>query len=220
MSSRSHAIEETIYDYMIATSVREPETLAELREETLKLPNHNMQISPEHGQFMGLLVRSLGVKKALEVGTYTGYSSIAVAMALPPDGKMVCCDISKEYTDVARRYWKKMGLESKIELRLGPGIEGLDALIKEGATGTFDFAFIDADKNNYDAYYERSLTLLRKGGMILIDNVFQGGKVADPKATSANVDAVKALNKKIHKDDRVYMSMLPIGDGVTIALKK
>jgi predicted O-methyltransferase YrrM len=220
MSSRSHAIEETIYDYMIATSVREPAALSELREETLKLPNHNMQISPEHGQFMGLLVRSLGAKKALEVGTYTGYSSIAVATALPSDGKLICCDISKEYTDVARRYWKKMGLDSKIELRLGPGIDSLDALIKEGGAGTFDFAFIDADKNNYDAYYERSLTLLRKGGMILIDNVFLAGRVADPKATSANVDAVKALNKKIHKDDRVYMSMLPIGDGVTLVLKK
>ena len=220
MSSRSHAIEETIYDYMIATSVREPAALGELRDETLKLPNHTMQISPEHGQFMGLLVRAVGAKKALEVGTFTGYSSIAVAMALPPDGKMVCCDISKEYTDIARRYWKKLGLDSKIELRIGPGIESLDKLIQEGGTGTFDFAFLDADKNNYDGYYERSLTLLRRGGMILIDNVFQGGRVADPKSSGANVDAVKALNKKIHKDDRVYMSMLPIGDGVTIVLKK
>ena len=220
MSSVSFTIEKNIYDYMVTTSVREPALLGELRRETSKLRNANMQISPEHGQFMGLLVRSIGARKALELGTFTGYSSISVAMALPEDGKLVCCDMSKEYTDTARRYWKMAGLEKKIELRLGPALESVDALLAEGGAGSFDFAFIDADKGNYGTYYERVLKLLRPGGMMAIDNVFQHGRVMDAKNQETNVQAVKALNKKIPDDDRVYSSMLPVGDGLTLVLKK
>jgi caffeoyl-CoA O-methyltransferase len=220
MSTTSFTIEKTMYDYLLATSVREPPILTELRKETAKLPNAGMQISPEHGQFMNLLVRAMGVKKALEVGTFTGYSSIAIGTALPEDGRLVCCDISEEYTATARRYWKKAGLEKKVELKIGPAVDSLDALIREGGTGSFDFAFIDADKPGYDAYYERALVLLRPGGMIAIDNVFQRGRVADPQAGGESVDAIKALNRKIPDDPRVWSSMLPVGDGLTLVLKK
>jgi predicted O-methyltransferase YrrM len=220
MSSLSYAIEDDIYRYLIDNSVREPNVLAELRQETLKLPNHNMQISPEHGQFMGLLVRATGAKRAVEVGTYTGYSSIAVAQALPSDGKLICCDISKDYTDIARKYWKKAGVEQKVELRLGPGVQTLDGLIKEGKSGTIDFSFIDADKPGYDNYYERLLTLTRPGGLILLDNIFQGGRILEASSTREGTVAMQALNKKLHADERVHLSMLPIGDGVTLCLKK
>ena len=220
MSSVSFTIEKNIYDYMVTTSVREPALLGELRRETSKLRNAKMQISPEHGQFMGLLVRAIGARKALELGTFTGYSSIAVAMALPEDGKLVCCDMSEEYTDTARRYWKMAGLEKKIELRLGPALESVDALLAEGGAGSFDFAFIDADKGNYGNYYERVLKLLRPGGMMAIDNVFQFGRVMDATNRETNVLAVKALNEKIPDDDRVHSSMLPVGDGLTLVLKK
>lgn len=220
MSSRSIAVEERIDEYIHQLSLREPAVLGELRRETAKLPNARMQISPEHGQFMGLLIRAMGAKRALEVGTFTGYSSISVALALPADGRLICCDVSKEWTDIARRFWKKAGVEQKIELRLAPARDSLDGLLKEGGAGTFDFAFIDADKNGYDAYYERTLQLLRPGGLVAIDNIFQRGKVADPAVKGESVDAVRALNAKIHRDERVVISMLPIGDGVTLALKK
>jgi predicted O-methyltransferase YrrM len=220
MSATSLSIEPTIYDYLMATSVREPPILARLREETAKMPNGGMQISPEHGQFMGLLVRALGVKKAIELGTFTGYSAIVVASALPDEGRLVCCDVSEEYTSTARRYWKAAGLENKIDLRIGPALATIDTLLAEGGAGTFDFAFIDADKPSYDAYYEGVLSLLRPGGMIAIDNVFQRGRVADPNASDDSTAALRALNRKIPDDDRVYSSMLPVGDGLTLVLKK
>ena len=220
MSTKSHSIEPNIYDYLMATSVREPPLLCRLRAETAKLPNAGMQISPEHGQFMGLLVRALGVKNAIELGTFTGYSSIVIAGALPEDGKLVCCDVSEDYTGMARRYWKMAGLEDRIDLRIGPALATIEALLAEGGAGRFDFAFIDADKPSYDAYYEGVLKLLRPGGLIAIDNVFQRGRVADPNSDNESVLAIKALNLKIADDGRVYSSMLPVGDGLTLVLKK
>ncbi len=219
MSSRTITLDDRLYGYLLDTSLREAGALTRLREETTLLSNGNMQISPEQGQFMGLLIRLLNAKKTLEVGTFTGYSSISVALALPSDGQMICCDVSEEFTNVARRYWKEAGVADKIELRIGPAIDSLANLLKEGQSGSFDFAFIDADKDNYDTYYECSLELLRPGGVIAIDNVFQHGRVSDPSVTTTNVEAVRALNKKIHGDTRVHSSMLPIGDGLTLALK-
>jgi caffeoyl-CoA O-methyltransferase len=182
-----------------------------------------MQISPEQGQLMGLLIQLLGARRTIEVGVFTGYSSISVALALPPDGRIVACDVSEEFTAIARRYWKTAGVAERIDLRLAPATATLDGLLREGKAGTFDFAFIDADKENYDAYYERSLQLLRKGGLIAIDNVLWDGKVADPAiADGKDVDtaAIRALNRKLVKDERVTLSMLPLADGLTLALKR
>jgi len=179
-----------------------------------------MQISPEQGQLMALLVRLLGAKKTLEVGVFTGYSSLVVALALPPDGKLIACDVSEEYTTIARRFWQEAKVADKIDLQLGPAVETLDRLLEQGEAGTFDFAFIDADKSNYDAYYERALHLLRAGGVIAIDNVLWSGDVADPSVQDARTNAIRQLNQKIHQDDRVLISLLPIGDGLTLAMKQ
>src|SRR5262245_12292306 len=180
MSSRTVSLDAKLYDYLVAVSVREPRVLVELREETARLPGAGMQISPEQGQFMRLLIELMGARRSIEVGVYTGYSSLCVAQALPEDGELIACDVSDEYTQVARRYWKRAGLEQRIRLELGPALGTLDQLIASGASGSFDFAFIDADKENYQNYYERCLTLLRRGGLIAIDNVLWGGAVADP----------------------------------------
>jgi caffeoyl-CoA O-methyltransferase len=178
-----------------------------------------MQITPEQGQFMGLLSRMLNARKALEIGVFTGYSSIAVALALPDDGKLIACDVSETYTAVARRYWREAGVEHKIDLRLAPALDTLDRLIAKGESGTFDFAFIDADKKNYENYYERCLTLLRKGGVIAVDNVLWDGKVADFAVQDTDTKAIRAFNQKLHGDSRIALSMLPIGDGLTLACK-
>ncbi|HEX4474762.1 MAG TPA: class I SAM-dependent methyltransferase [Polyangiaceae bacterium] len=217
MSRRTIQIDDRLYDYLLEVSVREPPVLAKLREETAKHAFGGMQISPEQGQFMRLFVEVLGVRRALEVGVFTGYSSTSVALAMPPDGKLVACDLSDEFTQVARRYWKEAGVADKIELRLGPGVETLNALITSGASGTFDFAFVDADKENYVRYYEQCLKLVRVGGVIAFDNVLWDGRVADPSDLAESTMSIRALNDCIARDDRVFPSMLSIGDGLTLA---
>ena len=179
-----------------------------------------MQVGPEQGQFMALLVELLGARNALEVGTFTGYSALAVALALPEDGRLVACDVSEEWTAIGRRYWEEAGVAHKIDLRLAPAVETLDALLAEGCGGTFDFAFIDADKEGYDAYYERALELMRPGGLVVLDNTLWRGKVADPTISDADTEALRALNTKLAGDERVTLSLLPVGDGVTLARKR
>ncbi len=220
MSSRTLCLSEGLYEYMKRVSLREPDILRRLREETSHDPMHMMQISPEQGQFMVLLIRLIGAKRTLEIGVYTGYSSMSVGMALPKDGKLVACDISREWTSVARRYWEEAGLDGKIDLYLGPALRTLDQLRKRGESGSFDFAFIDADKKNYDGYYEGCLDLLRAGGVLAIDNVFWNGRVAEREAQDEDTRAIRALNEKIHRDERVDASMIPIGDGLTLVRKR
>jgi caffeoyl-CoA O-methyltransferase len=219
MSSKTWGMSEEIRGYLHGVSLREHPVLVKLREATKPLKWGGMQISPEQGQLMALLVRLLGARKTLEVGTFTGYSALVVALALPAQGKVVACDVSEEWTSIGRRHWAEAGMADKIDLRLAPALETLDGLIREGGAGSFDFAFIDADKANYDGYYERALTLLRKEGLIAIDNVLWGGKTADDSVTDEDTAAIRALNRKIHADTRVAMSMLPVGDGLTLALK-
>ena len=220
MFNRTLSMTDALYDYLLAVSSREPEILRRLREETARLPNAGMQIGPEQGQFMALLVQLLGARRTLEVGVFTGYSSLAVALALPPSGRIVACDVSEEWTAIARRYWAEAGVAGKIELRLGPAVETLDALLADGQADGFDFAFIDADKENYDNYYERALRLVRPGGLIAIDNVLWSGHVADPEAQGESLAAIRALNAKLHGDERVTLSLVPIGDGLTLALRR
>jgi caffeoyl-CoA O-methyltransferase len=220
MSRHTIQMTERLYDYLLANSLREPALLARLREETAAMPAGGMQISPEQGQFMGLLVELIGVRHYLEVGTFTGYSALSVALALPPEGTVVACDISEEFTAVARRYWAEAGVADKIDLRLGPAAETLDGLVAEGRTGGFDFMFIDADKEGYDTYYEKGLVLLRRGGLIAVDNVLWSGAVADDGNQSDDTRAIRALNAKIHADERVSPSLLPIGDGLMLACKR
>ena len=220
MSKKYLPLTDPIFDYMQTVSVREPEVLKRLREETAGLAQSQMQISPDQGQFMGLLVQLINAKKTLEVGVFTGYSSLAAALAMPPDGKVVACDVSEEYTSVARRYWAEAGVADKISLRLAPAIETLDELLSQGQAGTFDFAFIDADKTNYDGYYERALKLARPGGLITIDNVLWGGAVADESVQDADTIAIRALNTKLLADQRITLSLLSIADGLTLALKR
>jgi predicted O-methyltransferase YrrM len=178
-----------------------------------------MQISPEQGQLMALLVQAIGARRAIEIGTFTGYSALWVALALPADGRLVCCDVSAEWTAVGKPFWERAGVAGKIDLRIAPAIATLDRLLADGDAG-YDFAFIDADKTGYDGYYERCLKLLRPGGLIAIDNVLWGGDVANPKHRSADTLALRALNRKLHHDERVTLSMLPVGDGLTLALKR
>jgi len=205
---------------MLAVSLREPAVLSQLREETLQLEAAGMQMSPEQGQFMQLLIRMLGAKRTLEVGVFTGYSSLCVALALPDDGQIIACDVSEEYTAVARRYWQIAGVAHKIQLNLGPGTATLDRLLAEGQHNSFDFAFIDADKENYATYYEQCLQLLRPGGLIGIDNVLWGGSVVDEGNQDSSTNAIRALNKQLHADNRVDLSLVPIGDGLTLARKR
>ncbi len=219
MSNKSLGLSDRLYHYLLSVSLREPEILKQLRQETASMPSCNMQIAPEQGQFMALLVQLLGAQKALEIGVFTGYSSLAVALALPPGGKLVACDISEDYTAIARRYWQTAGVAYKIDLRLAPALETLDALLAAGHAGTFDFAFIDADKGNYAAYYERSLALIRSGGLIAIDNVLWDGAVADPAVQDAATVAIRDFNQKLYQDERVRISMLPIADGLTLVMK-
>ncbi|HEY5598942.1 MAG TPA: class I SAM-dependent methyltransferase [Kiloniellales bacterium] len=210
---------DTLHGYLLANSLREPPLLARLRKETAKLPMARMQIAPEQGQFMRLLVELIGARRTVEVGTFTGYSSLSVALGLPPDGKLVACDISEEYTAVARRYWAEAGVAERIDLRLGPAMQTLDGLIADGGAGAYDFAFIDAEKEGYDGYYERCLSLLRRGGLIAIYNVLWSGAVVDEADQSADTRAIRALNAKVHKDTRVSISLVPVGDGIMLARK-
>ncbi|MEM7062771.1 MAG: class I SAM-dependent methyltransferase [Cyanobacteria bacterium P01_B01_bin.77] len=221
MSTQILNLTENLHNYLLSVGVRDSEILQELRVENEQHPRAVMQIAPEQGQFMGFLVQLLGVKKALEVGVFTGYSSLIVAMALPTDGQLIACDISDEYTAMARKYWEKAGVAHKVDLRIAPALETLDQLIAEGHSNSFDFAFIDADKSNYDNYYERALQLVRPGGLIAVDNVLWSGRVAAPTEQQDNrTKHIQALNEKIHGDERVSMSLIPIADGLMLAMKR
>ena len=217
--SRTMPVTEQLLDYLARVGVREHSALIRCRTETAAMPNAQMQIGPDQGAFMALLAKLMGTRRYLEIGTFTGYSALAVALALPVDGKVVCCDISKEFADRARGYWREAGMEPKIDLRLGPALETLDRMIAKGE-GPFDFAFIDADKASYDNYYERVLKLLRPGGLVALDNMLWSGAVADPEITDADTKALRALNEKIHTDERVDMALAAIGDGVMLACKR
>jgi predicted O-methyltransferase YrrM len=219
MTRKTLTITDQIYDYLLSVSLKETDAQRELREETAKLKQAMMQISPDQGQFMALLVKLMGAKKIIEVGVFTGYSSLCMALAMPDDGHIVACDINKEYTDIARRYWQKAGVADKIELILAPAIETLDKLLNKGEQESYDFVFIDADKPEYPDYYERSLQLVRPGGLIVIDNVLWYGKPADSNEKDKDTQAIREFNQKLHNDTRVQISMLTIADGVTLAMK-
>ena len=220
MSRRSIVLTDALYEYLLSVSLREPELLARLRQETARQEMARMQISPEQGQFMFLLLRLIGATRCLEIGVFTGYSSLVTALALPEDGRIVACDVSEEWTAVARRYWRQAGVESKIDLRIAPALETLDRLVEAGETGRFDFAFIDADKESYLSYYERVLQLLRPGGLLAVDNVLWSGRVADPEVSDADTAALRHFNESLHRDERIDLSLVPIGDGLTLARKR
>ncbi|RCJ42529.1 SAM-dependent methyltransferase [Nostoc minutum NIES-26] len=219
MTTHTLELEPLLYNYLLSLCLREPEILTQLRQETTQHPMGRMQIAPEQGQLMALLVQLMGAKKTLDVGVFTGYSSLVVALALPTEGKVVACDVSEEFTAIARRYWQQAGVADKIELHIAPALETLDRLLAAGEAETFDFAFIDADKSNYDNYYERSLQLVRPGGLIAIDNVLWSGRVADPQVQDNRTKKIRAFNHKLHQDQRVSLSLVPIADGLTLALK-
>lgn len=220
MSSKTITLTPALRDYLLAVSLHEPALLRELREATARMPEANMQIAPEQGQFMGLLVKLMGVRRALEIGVFTGYSALSVALCLPAAGKLIACDINETWTDIGRRYFARAGVADKIDLRIAPALDTLDQLLDAGQSGDFDFAFIDADKENYIAYYERCLRLLRPGGLIVVDNVLWDGKVADPAQSDNATRALRAFNAHLHADDRIHLSMLPLADGLTLALKR
>ena len=220
MTNRSISLTDSLYEYLLSVSLREPAELRRLRDETAALPNARMQIAPEQGQFMALLVRLMGARRCLEVGVFTGYSSLAVALALPDDGRIVACDVSEEWTAVARRYWVAAGIAHKVDLRLAPALETLEGLLAAGAADSFDFAFLDADKENYPSYYERLLELVRPGGLIVADNTLWSGRVADPANTEASTEALRRFNEQLHRDERVDLSLVPVGDGLTLARKR
>ena len=220
MSNRTIDLTDTLYDYLLSVSLRETDLQRRLREETATLTMARMQISPEQGQFMALIARLVGARRCLEVGVFTGYSSLAVALALPEDGRIVACDVSEEWTSVARRYWAEAGVADRVDLRLAPAIETIDALIAAGGAGTYDLAFIDADKPAYLEYYERVLVLLRPGGLVMTDNTLWSGRVADPEVGDADTVALRHYNEYLHRDSRVDLSLVPIGDGLTLARKR
>lgn len=220
MSNRTLSIDDRLYDYLLAISVDESELLQQLRAETATIEFSVMQISPEQGQFMALLVRLIGAKRALEIGTFTGYSSICIANALLEGGSLVCCDDSEEWTAMAKKYWSLAGIEDRITLELQAASVTLQRLLDEGQAGSFDFVFIDADKQNYSLYFEQSLILLRTGGLMAIDNTLWGGAVADPLNTEPATRAIRRFNDLIKTDTRVVKSLVPIGDGLTLLIKK
>ena len=220
MSNKTLPLDDVLYEYLLTISLREPDVLERLREETTRDSMSNMQSAPEQGQFMALLVQLTGARKCLEIGVYTGYSTLWVAQALPHDGRVVACDTSEEWTAIARRYWQEADVTDRVDLRLAPALDTLDSLIDADEAGSFDFAFIDADKGNYRNYYERVLRLLRPGGLVVIDNTLWSGSVADPENQDSDTVAIRQLNAFIHQDTRVEMSLLPVADGLTLALKK
>lgn len=219
MSSNT-PMQERTRGYLLEHGVREAPAQVALREQTSKLAESNMQISPEQGQFLQVLLKSIGAKKVIEVGTFTGYSALTMALALPEDALLIACDVSEEWTSIGQPHWANAGVDGIIDLRLGPAVETLSKLEVEWQKGTFDFVFIDADKTNYDNYYEAALRMLRPGGVVAIDNVLWGGKVADPTEEDAETVAIRALNAKIRDDERVDVSMIPVGDGLTLARKR
>ncbi len=220
MSRTTLGLSETVQNYVATVGIRPKPVQTGLRDATSKLSNSGMQICPEQGHFMALLVQLMGAKKCLEVGVFTGYSALMVAQALPDDGKLVACDVSEEFTSVGKPFWAEAGVAHKIDLRLAPGTETLDILLANNEAGTYDFAFVDADKPGYDSYYERILKLLRPGGLLGVDNTLWQGTVADPSVNDDDTKALKALNLKIHADERVDMVLLPIGDGLTLCRKR
>ena len=220
MSNRTLSIDERTYNYLCDVAINEPELLRQLREETAQLEYSVMQISPEQGQFMSLLIKLMGAKRAIEIGTFTGYSSICVASALPDDGKLICCDTSPQWTAIAEKYWALAELEEKIELYSQPAEKTLQMLLDDGAEKSFDFVFIDADKQNYITYYEMALRLLRKGGIVAVDNTLWSGAVADPENVEPGTRAIRRFNDMVKQDDRVSTSLLTIGDGLTLILKE
>ena len=220
MSTATILLDEKLREYLLNVSVKESEILRELREETAQMEYSAMQISPEQGSFMAFLVGLINGKRTLDIGVFTGYSSLVVALALPEDGYVTACDINTEWTDIARKYWKLAQVEDKIDLRIAPALETLDELLTDGYRGTYDFSFIDADKINYQQYYERSLELIRSGGLIAIDNVLWSGRVIDDHCGDPNTEAIREFNKKLYQDERVSISMVPIGDGLTLACKQ
>lgn len=220
MSSRNGSIPDPLYDYILAHSLRDRPELKALRDETAGMPMAGMQISPDQGQLMALLVRATGARRAIEVGTFTGYSALVVAAALPADGLLVACDVSAQFTAIGRRHWERAGVAAKIDLRLGPGVDTLDGLIAAGQAGSYDMAFIDADKENYLNYYERCLALLRPGGLVLVDNVLWGGRAADPQNHDDATVAIRRLTQAMHADERIDFSLLPVGDGLSLAVKR
>lgn len=219
MSNKTFTLPGELYDYLLSVSLREPAILRALRDETAGQRLSQMQIAPEQGQFMALIARLMGARRCIEVGVYTGYSSLCIALALPADGNIIACDVSEEWTAIAKRYWQEAGVQDKIELRLAPAIETLDQLLAEAKAGTYDLAFIDADKGNYWAYYERCFDLLRAGGLIAIDNTLWSGRVADAADRDQETEAIRSFNRRLYQDRRVELSLVPIGDGVTLALK-
>lgn len=219
MSSAHIGLSEDLADYVLKLGHRESGAQRRLREETAGIPGAGMQITPGQGAFMAILVKLMGAKLCLEIGTFTGYSALSVAAALPAGGKLVCCDVSREWTDMGRRYWQEAGVIDRIDLRIAPALDTLNALLEEGMAGRFDFSFIDADKENYGGYYEKSLELLRPGGLIAVDNVLWSGAVVDESDSSPDTQAIRALNERIAADERVEHVLLPVGDGLTLAHK-
>jgi predicted O-methyltransferase YrrM len=219
MSNKSLGLDQPLYNYLLSVSLRELPILTQLREETAQHPMSQMQIAPEQGQFMSLLVQLIGAKKTLDIGVFTGYSSLIIAQALPKEGKVIACDVSDEYTQIARRYWQEAGVADKIDLHIAPAQETLEKLIAAGEGETFDFAFIDADKSNYLTYYELALQLIRRGGLIAVDNVLWSGRVADPEVEDNRTNNIREFNQKLHQDRRVNISLVPVADGLTLAMK-
>jgi predicted O-methyltransferase YrrM len=217
MSRSTIVVDDRLADYLDATNRPENDAQKRLRDVTGKMPNAGMQIGPNQGSFMAFLIMLTGARTALEIGTFTGYSALTVAGALPPDGRLVCCDVSAEYTSVGAKAWASAGVADRIDLRIGPAAETLDGMIAGGEAGRFDFAFIDADKENYDRYYEQCLILVRKGGLIAIDNMLWDGRVADPAEKSESTTAIRALNLKLRDDPRIDFSLIPVGDGISLA---
>ena len=220
MANTTIGLSDELAAYVIKVGTREPEVLARLREETAALPQHGMQIAPEEGAFLAMLVELTGARRCIEVGTFTGYSSTAVALALPEDGQLVCCDVSEEWTSRARKYWVEAGVADKIDLRVAPAAETLDQLLADGGHAAYDFAFVDADKTGYDGYYERLLRLVRPGGLIAFDNTLWGGAVLEQDAQDADTRAIQALNSKLADDERITLCLLPVADGVTLARRR
>ena len=220
MSNKSLGLAPQVYDYLLHNSLREPDVARRLREETAGLPLSRMQIAPEQGQYMALLARLIGARQVIEIGVFTGYSALCVAQALPQDGRLLACDVSEEWTDIARRYWVEAGVARRIELVLAPAMDTLQARLAAGEAGCYDMAFIDADKTAYTDYYEACLRLLRPGGLILVDNVLWSGRVADQGDQDADTLALRAFNKRLLDDERIDLSMLPVADGLSLARKR
>jgi predicted O-methyltransferase YrrM len=220
MANKSVSVSEELNDYLQSVSLREPAVFRRLREETAQLETAGMQVAPEQGQLMALLLRLMGARRGIEVGVFTGYSALWLARALPEDGLLVACDVSEEWTAVARRYWREAGLDGRIDLHLRPAVETLDELLDQGGAGSFDFAFIDADKESYGLYYERCLKLMRPGGLIAVDNVLWSGQVIEPNAQDEETRAIRAFNELLRDDERIELAMLTVADGLTLAVKR